>query len=92
MNNFYVFLSDYIRLMCYALIIVLSLKDIAKRKITRIFNLTDIIIAGFFGISLLLSKFCTQLDKNLINSYFLTPLLLIWTGIKFNNIRTKKGV
>lgn len=89
MTNFYLFLSDYVRLMCYAMIVVLSLKDIAKRSFTRIFNFTDIMLASFFGMVLLLGMI-TPLDKYTINGYFLTPILIIWTSIKFNNIRTKK--
>jgi len=75
-------LFDYVRLVAYAVIILLALHGIAKKKFNNVYFVGDIVMA----LGLLLAGFHVNvLGKSGANfgDVILTPAAVIWAGIHF---------
>jgi hypothetical protein len=76
---------EYIRLVCYAIVILSSLKGIAKRKFTNNLFVGDILMAfGLFTANALF-RF-GAVDKGTIGDWILTPVAILWAGIHFHTV------
>lgn len=73
---------DYLRMVCYAIIFMSSLRGIAKRKFSNVLYLGDIIMCIALFTTLLLNNF---FHHNLfdIADFVITPAVIIWAGIHF---------
>jgi len=81
---------EYIRLVCYAIVILSSLKGIAKRKFTNNLFVGDILMAfGLFTANALF-RF-GAVDRDITNSFVLTPAVVLWAGIHFHSLLKDKS-
>jgi len=86
---------DYLRMVCYAIIVLTDLNGIFKRKFTNLLFVGDIIMA----FAMLLVLFHTNfLNRNLekMTDFLLTPAAIVWAGvhlfsmIKHSHVKTTK--
>lgn len=76
---------EYIRLVCYAIVILSSLKGIAKRKFTNNLFVGDILVAFGLFVANALFRFGT-VDKGITGDLVLTPAVMLWAGIHFYSV------
>lgn len=80
---------EYIRLVCYAIVILSSLKGIVKRKFTNDLFIGDILMAfGLFTANALF-RF-GAIDKGVTGDFILTPAVMLWAGIHFHAVLKDK--
>ena len=76
------YIFTYIRLVCYALIIITSLRNIVHRKFTSLLFVGDI-IACFALFIVSLNIISTQFNQTVIADKVITPAVMLWAGIHF---------
>jgi hypothetical protein len=82
-------ISEYFRLVGYAIIVMSSLNGIAKRKFDNVLFVGDILIS----LALLLSSLGLKLfglPKAESAPYILTPAVFVWATIHFVNMLKRK--
>lgn len=76
---------EYIRLVCYAIVILSSLKGIVKRKFTNDLFIGDILVAFGLLVANALFRF-GAVDKGVTGDLVLTPAVMLWAGIHFKAV------
>jgi hypothetical protein len=76
------FLFDYIRIICYALVILTDLRNIVNRKFDTLLFLGDVILAFALMVSAL-NITTTGFNQELVIDRIGTPAAIIWASIHF---------
>lgn len=77
-------------MVCYTIIILSSLKGIAKRKFTNELFIGDILVAfGLFTANILF-RF-GAVDRDITSDFVLTPAIVLWAGIHFHSLLKDKS-
>ena len=73
---------EYLRLVAYALVMIVSVVSIITKKRLKYMNMTNFIAASgmFFSVFYFL---ILGLDKDLSRNLVLTPIMLSWSGLIF---------
>ena len=76
------YLFDYIRMVCYAMIILTDLRNIANRRFSTLLYVGDIVLA--FGLFVAVANIpFTHFPQELVADKVLTPAAIIWAGIHY---------
>ena len=75
-------LFEYIRMVSYGVVILSSLRNIAKRRFNNLLFVGDIIMASFLLVGGVLARFF-GFDRDDSVSYIITPPVIIWAVIHF---------
>ena len=84
----YEYFFTYIRLVCYTLIILTDLRNIAQKKFSNILYTGDILIC-FALLVTALNIPTTKFDQTLVADRVMTPAAIIWACIHFREFLKK---
>lgn len=76
---------DYIRMVCYVIIILTDLNGILKRKFSNSLFLGDIIMATGLFLTLFHFDFLKK-DLMVITDFILTPTAIVWAVVHFSSM------
>lgn len=78
----YNFIFTYIRLVCYALIILTDLRNVTKRKFSTMLYVGDILLSFALFVTALNIP-TTKFPQELVADRVMTPAAIVWAGIHF---------